>query len=250
MNKNKKRLILFSLLFTVILAVVSIYCLYGLKNNGNDDISTNPSTLDESPDYGANYIDNIIFLGDYSIARMSEYAEQLGISENMIWTGKDGTLDLDFNIDKTTIILPNSNEETSLSVVLKDRKPQYLLITVGIENAVPYCDKETFCNYYEKLINTVKKNSPDTKIILQSILPVTSKYEFKNKEFSNDKIDTCNTWICELAEKNDVKFLNTAETLKASNGKLKKDYASKDGNSLNAEGYATLLTYIRTHGYK
>lgn len=250
--KKVSKVIIFSLLAALILAIIAAVSLYALiKKDKEFDISSSEATLGSTPDYGQNYLNNLIFLGDFTSQNMvSSGALADGVDTNQVWTGKDGTLSLDYNIDKATIILPETDEEMLLSQALKTKKPRYLVITLGLENGVPYCDKEAFCEYYKKLINTVTESSPSTKIIIQSILPVSAKYQRKNSEISNEKIDECNKWLCELANDMHVRYLNTAQALKDSSGKLPRKYASEDGGSPNAEGYRIMLEYIRTHGYK
>lgn len=251
MNKKTKKVIIISLLVAVILAIVSAACLVSLiRRDDSFDISKSPATLVASPDYGQNYVNNLIFLGDFTSRGMVDCGVLDGGAEsNQVWTGKNGTLPLDYNTDKTTIVLPETGEEMLLSDALSKKKPRYIVITLGLENGVPYCEKDAFCDYYGRLVETIKESSPTTKIILQSILPVTTKYQLINKEYSNKKIDLCNTWICELAEKHEVRFLNTAKILKDSSGNLAREYAANAGNCPNAEGYKKMLEYIRTHGY-
>lgn len=250
--KKVTKIILISLLSALILAIVAATCLVTLIEKDKDfDISNSDATLKSTPDYGQNYINNLIFLGDFTSQNMvASGVLHNGMDSNQVWTGKDGTLSLDYNIDKATIILPETDEEILLTQALKLKKPRFLVITLGLENGVPYCDKEAFCEYYKKLIEAVKEISPNTKIIIQSILPVTAKFQRKNSEISNEKIDICNKWLCELSEQMNVRFLNTAESLKDSSGNLQKKYASEDGSSPNADGYKVMLEYIRTHGYK
>ena len=251
MNTKTKKVIIISLLVAVLLSIFAAVCLATLlRNDASADISSSPATLKGTPDYGQNYVNNLIFIGDFTSMGMVDCEVLDGGSESVqVWTGKDGTLALDYNTDKATIVLPETNEEMLLSKALSEKKPRYVVITLGLENGVPYCEKDAFCDYYGRLIEMIKEESPSTKIILQSIFPVTAKYQLKNKEYSNERIDTCNTWICYLAEKHNVRFLNTAEVLKDSSGNLLRSYANDAGSSLNTEGYKKALEYIRTHGY-
>ena len=132
---------------------------------------------------------------------------------------------------------------------MQRRSPKYLIVTLGINNGVPYCDKEAFSEYYQNIIDVLKESSPSTTIILQSIFPVSKKAERKNPAITNEKIDEANSWIIELCAKNDLKFLNTASALKNEKGYLNSDYVSEDGISMNDSGYKKVLRYIRTHGY-
>ena len=250
--KKITKVIIFSLLAALLLSIIAAVSLSALIEKDKDfDISSSQATLKSTPDYGQNYLNNLIFLGDFTSQNMvTSGALADGVDSNQVWTGKDGTLCLDYNIDKATIILPETDEEMLLTQALQEKKPRYLVITLGLENGVPYCDKDAFCEYYIKLIDTVKESSPSTKIIIQSILPVTAKFQRKNSAISNDKIDICNKWLCELAQDMNIRYLNTAESLKDSSGNLPRKYASEDGGSPNVEGYKIMLEYIRTHGYK
>lgn len=250
MSKRKKIFIL-SLVVIAVLAIAAVVCItFLLNDNDTGDTVDDKATLATTVDYGASYVNSIVFLGDFTVADLSQYAEQTGIDPTNIWTGKNNSLPLDANIDKATVTIPATGEEMLISSALSEYKPRYLVITVGVENAVPYCTKEAFCDYYGKLIAIAQKASPDTCIMLQSVFPVTRKYEMKNKEYSNQKITTCNTWINELANKYGVRYLNTAECLLSSSGTLQNDLSSDNGNTLNLKGAQTAIDYIRTHGYK
>lgn len=251
MEARHKKIIIISVITAIMLALVIISSLIFIINGDSKfDVSKSNATLTQTPDYGENYLNGLIFLTDRSISGMrdlSELRDSVGMPE--IWTGSGGSLMLDSNTCNASVILSETGEELLIPQALEQKKPRYIVIALGFENGVPYCEKDAFCNYYDKLISAVEENSPDTKIILQSILPVTSKFEFVNSEYSNDKIDTCNAWICELAEKHNVRFLNTAESLKNGSGKLEGDFAGKD-STLNTEGYKKMLEYVRVHGYK
>ena len=208
-------------------------------------------TLSETPDYGQNYINSMIFLGDKSIYGIID-AEVLtdGKDTRQVWIGKNGDIPLDFSIDKASVVFPESGKEISVSSAISQKKPEYILITLGISNGVSYCSEESFKAYYGKLITALKDSSPNTKIILQSIIPVSKDYEKSTSGISVEKIRAANLWIKEIAEENGVRYLDTYSTLSDKSGYLLTDYDSGNGVALNQSGYNAMLTYIRTHGYK
>lgn len=220
------------------------------KTESTDTLKS-PAALKETPDYGANYINTIIFLGDSTISHMREAGVLYeGESTTQIWSDADGKLALDAKIDKTELYLPASDRTVYLTDAAAELKPDYLLITVGLENGVRYCTEEQFKNYYTKLVVAIKEASPDTHIILNSIFPVSKKYERSTQGISKGKIDTANSWIVEIAEEQGVKYLNSAEALKNGSGYLDSKYDSGDGLHLSNDGYAAFFEYVRTHGYK
>ncbi len=215
------------------------------------DSVDSPAALKTTPDYGQFYVDSIIFLGDTTVSDMrTKGVLSDGEETRQIWTDADGHLPLASSIDKTEIAFPEGENDMYIADAAAQKRPQYLLITVGIENGVRYCTEEQFKAYYSKLITLIKESSPDTKIILNSIFPVSKKYEKQTQGISMDKIDTANAWIVEVAEEQGVKYLHSASALKGSNGYLDPKYDSGDGLHLSTDGYNAFFTYIRTHGYK
>ena len=214
-----------------------------------EDFSERPATLGSTLDFGDHYIDSTIFLGDYTTANISGHNLLVGSSAAyQVWSGENGDIPLDANIKNASIFIEATEDTKPLSLLLAQRRPERIIITLGISNGVSYCDEEAFSDYYQSLNDLVKENSPDTVIILQSIFPITKKAEKQNPSISNARIDQANEWIYSLAEKNGVHFLYTASALKDAKGDLDPEYAESDGVNLDYDGYKAVLRYIRTHG--
>ena len=213
------------------------------------DLSDHEAALAPTLDYGDHYIDSTIFLGDYTVKQLLKLKLLPdGSTSHQVWSGEDGDIPLDSNVGNVSIYIPSTRSCKPLSLMLEERPPERIVITVGISNGVPYCDEAKFTSYYQSLIDVIKESSPDTIIILQSIFPVTKSAERKNPAISNDRINRANEWIAKLALDNDVHFLYTAAALMDDKGYLSADYAAEDGINLNASGYRTALRYLRTHG--
>lgn len=231
---------------TVILLIGGIKeSIYKVKSH---EIIYTSSRLESTPDYGQYYINNIVFLGDGTISPIASS----GVIENSnsVWSGESGSLALDFSISTATVVYPQSGESISIATAVKTALPEYIVITLGIDNGVGYCTEEKFTEYYKKLIQTISEASPETKIILQSVFPVSKGYEKKSDSIDNDKIDRANEWIEKIAQETSVRYLDTSSCLKDDKGKLDAKYDSGDGLHLNTNGYVAIIEYIRTHGYK
>ncbi len=221
------------------------------KQENTDGEKKTSAILLKTPDYGEFYLNDIVFLGDKSIESLKDpsllkYAE----SRDRVLLGEDGDLPLDTKLASASVILPSDQSILSISEAMKRLLPEHLIITVGLSNGAQYCSRETFILYYTALIDCIKEASPNTKIILQSILPVSSSFESDTLNIAKDKIETANGWIMTIANESNVAFLNTFEALSNSNGDLKQEFDSGDGFTLNQEGLSAMLYYIRTHGYK
>lgn len=239
--------------------------------SGSPDLpaNTTPDTsavLPESADMGQEYIDSIIFLGDSTTYHMKSRGVLTGGKDTkQVWSGSGvdendgsifpaGTLTLDGRITTTHIYYPKTGEALTIADAVAKEKPKYMVITLGI-NGVSYVDLDnqksidTFIKCYKALINAIRKANPDTKIMLQSIFPVTEDYSQSGNGITNEKIDAANTWIIQLAKDTGCKYLDTASVLKNDSGALIALYDNGDGHHLTTEAYKNILQYIRTHGY-
>ena len=246
------------LIAAVCLIAIITLCVNGAKPNvfvkspsmSDDSAYIGLSRLGRTPDYGQNYIDKIVFIGDTTISPLAQIgAIDAALGDLQIWSGTDGSLPLDYSIDKAEVLHLQSNSFTA-GEAAANKKPEYIVITVGIENGVAYCGEDKFKSYYSKLIEALEEASPASKIILQSVFPVSEEYEEKHPSLTNDKITRANLWIEELASEKDLKYLDTSSALKSDSGALDKAYDSGDGLHLNQSGYLSMLEYIRTHGYR
>lgn len=254
-NKTSKVLITATAILTVACAVSLITMLFrGIRSDifvQNEKAPSVSIKLAETSDYGQYYVDSMAFVGDSTIAEMINAGVlKNGTDTDQVWTGENGDLPLDYNIDTATVVCSKDGKLLTIASAIEERKPEYIVITLGINNGVPYCTEENFKAYYQKLITSIKDAYPNARIMLQSVLPVSEKYAKNTSGVTADKIETANKWIAELAEQNGARYLDTASALKNSKGYLDAKYDSGDGLHLNADGYNAMLIYIRTHGYR
>ena len=194
----------------------------------------------------SDYIDRLVFFGDSTTYGMKAYKVFGSRDTNQVWTPVSGTLTLTF-ATTTGIYNPNTGEELILADICAKEKPEYLVVTLGV-NGVSFLDKENFKAEYENVIKTIRASSPDTKLILQSIYPIARSYE-KQQSINNDKIQAANTWIVELAAAYNLPYLNTYSALVDAEGWLPETYQNGDGMHFNQVGFAVIIEYIRNHPY-
>ena len=169
-----------------------------------DYLSLYPDTvLTETADAGQAYIDKIVFLGDSTTYGLRAYKMLAGGKDTtQVWTPKTGTLTLS-QASFATIVYPETDEELTIADAVAKKKPEYLVITLGV-NGVAFMKEDYFKSEYKKIIDSVQTASPDTKIICQSIFPVAKSYA-RLDSINNDLIDAANKWICEIAAECGVK---------------------------------------------
>ena len=180
------------------------------------------------------------FLGDSITAHMQSRA---ALAPSQIWATKERYLNLDSRICYARIVAPDTGEEELIADVAARLKPAHLVITLGVDYGVYYYrhDLSLFAKYYEKLLDDLRTASPDTRIYLQSIFPVTAE----SKIITNEMIDNANAVIREIAQKRNLSYLDTQSVLRDTDGYLKKEYCySEDGIHLTSTAYDEILGYI------
>lgn len=214
-------------------------------------------TLTPTDDLGEEYIRKMTFLGESTTYGLWHYGVLPdGKSSNQVWTGATvqngkiccaGTLSLSPSIASTRLFYPNTGEALTISEALARKKPEILVITLGLNNGASYYTEDAFKQCYRKLLNEVIASSENTVILLQSLFPVAKSC--KIKAYTPERLRLCNSWIYDLALEYGIHYLDTASVLSDSEGYLKEEFDNGgDGIHLNREGLAAVLGYIRTHG--
>jgi len=199
--------------------------------------------LQATEDMGQSYVDRFYFLGDSTTYGLAYYGV---VSKNQVWTPASGTLTLD-RWSYTALVHPDTGSSLMLPELLALEKPEYLLITLGV-NGVSFMEEAYFKQTYTGLVQKIQELSPDTTIILNSIYPVTVGYESKNNGINNSKISTANLWVESVAAATGVHYLDSASVLKNASGALPDAYTNGDGLHLTPEAFGLVLQYLRTHG--
>lgn len=205
---------------------------------------TDPVILTATPDAGTDYQNSIIFVGDSLTAHLiSRGVLTGGTNTKQVWRCENNMMNLNSEVTAAKIIYPETGEKLTIAEAAGRAKPAVMIITLGTDWGVSYLSEDEFKSCYTDLIKGIQAASPDTKIILQSIFPVTQECA----TLENAKIDNANKWVKAIASENGCRYLDTQSILKDENNSLKKEYAETDGIHLRKNAYVAILEYIRTH---
>ena len=204
--------------------------------------------LSETEDMGQEYIDSMIFLGDSTTYGLLAYGILTGGRSSLqVWTPANRTFSL-FNQKNITVLFPDTNKEITVENAVALKKPEYMVITLGV-NGVSTMEEGHFKREYIALIARIREAHPETRIILNTIYPVSSFYKYINS-INNVKIDRANGWVREIAEETGSRFIDTASALKDEDGNLATAYQNGDGLHLSPAALRVVVQTLRTHGYK
>jgi predicted alpha-1,2-mannosidase len=111
--------------------------------------------------------------------------------------------------------------------------PDKVFIMIGTNDLAYGKTVEYIKENYKKIINRIKSDSPDTRIYLESVLPVDDAIHYTRP---NQKIIQLNNYLVELAKRENCTYINLTTEFSNEKGKLKKKY-SFDGLHVNGLGY-------------
>lgn len=199
--------------------------------------------LKETEDMGNNYINQMVFVGD-------SVPWQFGLnnmwkSENVYAAPCTGPM----NVSYQQVYWKNKATKKTILELITENQPKYILVSIGFCEIVSSGDINNFISYYDEFISNVKKNSPNTTIILASIYPVINETLRGNQVPTNKQVNEYNYYTAYVAQKNNLKFLNYAEVVKNSEGMAEATLTMDDGYHPNISGMKKIIQYIRTHGY-
>lgn len=207
-----------------------------------------PAILPKSEDRGKEYTDKLTFICDSPTYWMWPWGLLGGGADTKnIWTGPEGTMTLAYQ-STYCILDPYDNTEKPIRQVVEEHKPEYLIIAVGI-NGVSFMDEEEFKADYRDLVTDIKELSPDTKLMCQAIYPITPAY-WGWGNITNESITRANSWILQVAEEENVRYLDVFSCLLAEDGNAIPELMGSDGLHPNKEGLEKVLEYIRTHAWQ
>lgn len=182
--------------------------------------------------------------------------------ENFVFLG-DSITDF-YNLETFYGNLPTVNSGTSgfqtpdIIKHLKDYvyiyNPTKIFLLVGT-NDIAFTDitNQELINNFEKIIDEIKKNRPNSKLYIESIYPVNRNtdndvvLDWMVGKRENSRIVKINTMLKKLCEEKEVTYINMYDKLTDENGNLKLEYTI-DGLHISPEGYKvitnTIMKYI------
>ena len=119
-----------------------------------------------------------------------------------------------------------------LSPILKG-KPAKIFLMIGV-NDLLFHSPETAIGFYNEIVQKIKAESPNTKLFLQSLLPVNE--QVKSMPIQNSDILKLNQGIEKIARAEGLIFINLHPEFLDSKGRLDEKF-TKDGIHLDANGY-------------
>ena len=187
------------------------------------------------------YFKDTIFLGDSNTVYLYENGKY--ISAKQTWGKRNMNI---AQINSSTFTTFENNGTSTLDNALKKYKPKYLIVSIGIDTTL-HMNKENFIKESQSLIDNIKKNYPNTKLIINATFPVYPGSINGNHQVT---INHYNYYLLEMCYKNKISFINFSDKVKRKDGYASSEYfectdTSNCGFHLNEKGKAYYIDYIK-----
>ena len=193
-------------------------------------------------------IDRMTFFGDSTTAHL---ALRGGIPQERVWSGAGSTVLFETVNAVKCVRLQREKRDLTLPEALALKKPRILVITVGVSGGAGRLSEESFKEIYRELLRSAQKASPETKILVQSLLPLSDKSVKHYKRLTKEAVVQANGWVRELCGEMQIPYVDTHSLLiDPDTGYLKPEYQNDEYMHLTAAAYAVILENLRTHAKK
>lgn len=115
-----------------------------------------------------------------------------------------------------------------------ESQPQKIFIMIGINDLTKGSSVDETFNNYQAILSAFQKQSPKTKVFVQSVLPVNNQ-KYLNLG-ANNKIIDLNTRLKNLTQKLSFNYIDLFSSFLDSDNQLDAQYTT-DGIHLNGQGY-------------
>ena len=190
-------------------------------------------------------VERMTFFGDSTTAHL---ALRGGIPQERVWSGVGSTVLFETVNAVKCVHLQKENRDLSLTEAVALKKPRILVITVGVSGGAGRLSRESFVSIYRELLLSVRKASPETKLLVQSLLPLSDRSVKHYKRLTKDAVVQANGWVRELCEELQIPYVDThAKLIDPNTGYLKPEYQNDEYMHLTAAAYEVILANLRAY---
>ena len=202
-----------------------------------DNAST--ALLTETADAGTDYLNDTLFLGDSNTVRLYNN----GLISLQQFCAKEG-IGTQVALSEGIVTFKKDSNHYTIPQAVAMMKPRRVVMTFGTNDTG--MEVSDFIAHYTALIQAIQQSYPYTDIIVNTVPPVPADHS-NYPHMDQARIDDFNMALLDLCEQLGVRFLNSAEALKGSDGYGIADYYTSGDIHLKSAGLKAVLNYLRTH---
>ena len=201
--------------------------------------NTSAALLTETADAGTDYLNDTLFLGDSNTVRLYNN----GLISLQQFCAKEG-IGTQVALSEGIVTFKKDSNHYTIPQAVAMMKPRRVVMTFGTNDTG--MEVPDFIAHYTALIQAIQQSYPYTDIIVNTVPPVPADHS-NYPHMDQARIDDFNMALLALCEQLGVRFLNSAEALKGSDGYGIADYYTSGDIHLKSAGLKAVLNYLRTH---
>ncbi len=195
--------------------------------------SYNFTRVDES------YFDDAVFIGDSRTVGLHDYSG---------WDNTTYYASIGMNVFKlfTDPVVEEEGEKITIEEALTRHQFKKVYLMVGI-NEMGYGGVDQFMAKYEEAVQHLRELQPDAIIFVQGIMYVKQEKSETDPIFNNPGIKERNERIAELANNQNIFYIDVNEVVADETGNLNPDY-TYDEIHLLGKHYPIWMEFLMDHG--
>ncbi|MDB5137402.1 MAG: sialate O-acetylesterase [Mucilaginibacter sp.] len=203
-----------------------------------------------------NLFDTIPFIPEHTAPRLAQFAKEPIVPGRIIFLGNSITEMGNWKkvLNDTTVINRGIGGDITYGVLkrlkdITDRHPSKVFILLGINDIGKDIPEVVIADNYLKIVREIHSKCPDTKIYVQSVLPVNSTLpRFPQHYDKEEHILALNKLLKANATTGNYTFVDIFHLFVDANQRLDSRY-TYEGLHLKPEAYDIWVAYLKKQGY-
>ena len=127
-------------------------------------------------------------------------------------------------------------------------KPRKIFLLTGVNDVSHDLSTDSLVTLMDFLLNEIQTKSPETKLYLQSLLPINESFgRYKKLTGKTDQIPEINAKLKELANKRNITFIDLFPLFTEKKTNILREKLTADGLHLNEEGYRIWVKELKEY---
>ena len=127
-------------------------------------------------------------------------------------------------------------------------KPKKIFLMCGINDVSHNLTTDSIVKMVDLIVSKIQKESPDTKLYLQSLLPINESFaRYKRLESKTDQVPEINAGLEKMAKLHKITFVKLFPLFVDKNTNILRKELTGDGLHLNETGYEIWVNELKKY---
>ncbi len=203
-----------------------------------------------------NVFDTIPFIPEHTPQRIKQFEKEPVVTGKIMFLGNSITEMGNWRkvLNDTTVINRGIGGDITYGVLrrikdITDRKPSKIFILLGINDIGKDIPDAVIADNYLKIVNEIHNKCPETKVYVQSVLPINSTIPHFPQHYDKEEhVLAVNKLLKANAQKGNYTFVDIFHLFLDADQRLQSQY-TYEGLHLKPPAYDIWVAYLKKQGY-